>query len=147
MAHGSTPQGHTTHGNATTAANLPRGVSGGGTGPAMEQLHLQRGEPIGEGADVVVDRAQRPIQDAAEALPGVRGDQGAAEGQRVAQEGGRGGVELSSGRRAAAGGRLGTALLGRGGALDEIDEEVAREVKPLVLAPVERMSCVVWLSV
>ena len=117
-------------------------MGGRGGRPPPEQLHLQRRQPVGEGADVVVDRAQRPVQGAAEALPGVRGDQGAAEGQGVAEEGGRGGVELSSGRRSAAGGGLGTALLGRGRSLDEIDEEVAREVEPLVLAPVEVMACV-----
>ena len=113
-------------------------MGGRGGRPPPEQLPLQRRQPAGEGADVVVDRAEGPVQDAAEALPGVRGDQSAAEGQGVAEEGGRGGVELSSGRRAAAGGRFGTALLGRGGALDEIDEEVAREVEPLVLAPVKK---------
>ena len=140
VAHGGTPQGHTTHGNATTAANLPRGVSGGGTGPAMEQLHLQRGEPIGEGADVVVDRTQRPVQDAAHAFPGVGGDQRATEGGGFTNQGDGGGIELPTGRGTAAGtgGRLGRgrALLGGGGALDEVDEEMTRQVESFVLAPV-----------
>ena len=140
MAHGGAPQGHAAHGDAAAAANLPRGMRRGGTGPATEQLHLQRGETVGEGADVVINRAQRPVQDAAHAFPGVGGDQRAAEGGGFTNQGDGGGIELPTGRGAAAGtgGRLGRgrALLGGGGALDEIDEEMARQVESFVLAPV-----------
>ena len=144
MAHGSTPQRHATHGDAATAANLPRGMRRGSTGTAMEQLHLQRRQPIGEGTDVVVDGAQRPVQDAAHPLPGVGGDQSAPEGGGFANQGDGGGIELPAGRGAAAGTgrRLGRrrALLGRGRPFDEVDEEMARQVEAFVLAPDEERS-------
>ena len=140
MAHGGTPQGHATHGNTTAATNLPRGMRRGSTGTAMEQLHLQRRQAVGEGTDIVVDGAQRPIQDAAHAFPGIGGDQRATEGGGLPDEGDGGGIELSTGRGATAGtgGRLGRgrALLGRGRPFDEVDEEMARQVESFVLAPV-----------
>lgn len=109
MAHGGTPQGHATHGNTTAATNLPRGMRRGSTGTAMEQLHLQRRQAVGEGTDIVVDGAQRPIQDAAHAFPGIGGDQRATEGGGLPDQGDGGGIELSTGRGATAGtgGRLG----------------------------------------
>ena len=141
VAHGGAPQCHAAHGDATAATNLPRGMGGGGAGPATEQLHLQRGETVGEGTDVVINRAQGPIQDAAHALACISGDQRATEGGGFSHQGDGGGIELSPRRGTAAGTcrRLGRrrALLGGGRPLDEVDEEMARQVESLVLAPVD----------